>query len=171
MPRPSTPRAFPRACLLLFLGCLPGCLGYRLTQDLPVGIRSLHVEVFTNATPYEEIEYELTRTLEQELRRRGARLAGTGAADATLSGRIVDYLPAAVASEEASGRVITRQVVVTADWSLARTGDDKPLAGQAGQKGSEAFFPSPSGGGEGAARSEAIRELAQAIVDRIYGSW
>jgi outer membrane lipopolysaccharide assembly protein LptE/RlpB len=151
--------------------CLSGCLGYRFTQDLPEGVRSVHVALFANATPYADLEYDLRRETERELRRRGVRLALTGEADAALSGAITDYLPAAAVSVESSGRVRTRQVTLTVDWSLARPGDPAPLQSATGQKGSEVFQVGSTNGGEAAARGEAIRELAQAIVDRILGAW
>lgn len=159
------------ACLAAPLALLTGCCGYRFSQDLPEGIATLHVEAFANATPYAELEFELTRVLEQELRRRGARLTGPGTADAILSGAITDYLPAAAVSVETSGRVLTRQVVVTVDWTLAPRGGGAPRAGAHGARGTEIFTPSSTGGGEGTARREAMRELAQAIADRVYGSW
>jgi hypothetical protein len=72
---------------------------------------------------------------------------------------------------ESSGRVLTRQVVVTVDWTLARGDGGPPLAAVRGARGTEIFTPSSTGGGEGTARREAMRELAQSIADRVYGSW
>ncbi len=157
--------------LVLAASGLSGCLGYRFTQDLPEGVRSVHVALFGNATPYADLEYDLRRETERELRRRGVRLAPEAEADAALSGAITDYLPAAAVSVESSGRVRTRQVTLTVDWALARPGDPAPLQSATGQKGSEVFQVGATNGGEAGARDEAIRELAQAIADRILGAW
>ncbi|MBI4231047.1 MAG: hypothetical protein HY608_09465 [Planctomycetes bacterium] len=153
----------------LAVASLSGCLGYRFTQDLPEGVRSVHVALFANATPYADLEYDLRRETEREMRRRGVPLAPPERADATLRGAITDYLPAAAVSVESSGQVRTRQVTLTVDWTLARPDDPAPLQAATGQKGSETFQAGASG--EATARAEAIRELAQAIVDRILGEW
>ena len=68
-----------------------GC-GYSLRSSLPPGIKTIHVPVLENRTQEPGIEDFITQALTQAVVTSGrVRMTGAAAADAILSGQIVEY--------------------------------------------------------------------------------
>ena len=149
---------------------LSGCGGYHMGSLVPSDIRTVHVEVFDNATFRRELELGLTEAVQQEIRRRThLRMADRATADSVLTGEIVDFRQ----RTEARGvedEILTQDVTVFVDirWTDRRTG--RVLAEAAGLKRPVRLLCPRSETVRGGA-FESFRFLAEIIVDQMEGGW
>lgn len=146
-----------------------GC-GYHGGSLLPSGVRTVHVEMFDNATYRHELELELTEAVQQEIRRRGhLRMADKEVADSVLTGEIVDFhqrTEAKGADDEILSQDVT--VFVNMRWTDRRTG--RVLAKVSRLSRPVRAFSS-RGETTSSAASESFRFLAEIIVDHMEGGW
>ena len=128
-------RVRPGALLALaaFAGTVFGALncGYSLVgrgSTLPPGVRVIRFQTFANETSRVGVEQRVSREVARELATRGRFevTAGSGPADADLSGAVTQFDLYAVAYDEA-GRAKEYQVAVTARVTLKELPADKVL--------------------------------------------
>lgn len=153
----------PRLVWLPLLA-LSAC-GYQTGSLLPEEVRRVAVDVATNDTFYREIEFDLTRELNAEIRHRSAwTVARRDHADALLSCRILSVgRPTLVESRR--DLVSEQAVIVTAEVSL-----DDLHSGHTLQRfvlANRAEFVVERGETLQTAFAEALKDLAEDIVNRL----
>jgi hypothetical protein len=138
-----------------------GC-GYSTRSLIADDHRTVHVAILENRTFRRDVEFALTRSIQDEiLSRTDLRLAGRDDADLRLEGEIVDFIER-VLSADRQDRVFESSVQVTVRFRLIdqRTGaelrrftltDSAPFVAALGQD-------------ERTARGEAFADLAEHLV-------
>ncbi len=112
-----------RTLLVLFLCLLTAC-GYQFAGpgQLPGGVQTIAVEVFTNRSAESGLETTLTNAVIDEMtRRRQDLVVGPKEADAVLSGTI-DRLSTATLSRGGTLTAVERRVIMTASFVLKDRG-------------------------------------------------
>lgn len=118
------------AAALLALGSvLLGACGYALVgrgSNIPEDIRAVYLAAFENRTPRPQVEQFLTRSLADELVKRGrfSLVNGEADADARLSGTVVGFGVTPVAFDP-DGRATEYEISITASVELRRLDDDE----------------------------------------------
>ena len=158
-----------RTVLLLTLLGLTGCL-YQVGSLIPADVKTIHVEMFENATFRRELEIALTEAVQREIRRRThLRLTAKDNADTILTGEVVDFR-GRTEVKDVEDDVFSQDVTVYVNmkWVDRRTG--RVLA-----KGTRLNRPvrifTTRGDTVAAAAVESFRYLAETIVDRMEGGW
>lgn len=150
---------------LLGLGCT-----YSAQFRAPEGIQTIAVEIFQNRTLYTEVEYDLHRALRREIRMKTPLTLGSPlAADAVLTGQIIDYrryvLRESQTDQPTEYRVV---IVVSYDLTNRRTGG---VIASSKRLRRGADYQLRQGQVERQAREEAIRELARNLVQHAFRQW
>ena len=162
-----------RRLALLLAALLPGlsgCGGYHTLTDTPGRIRSTSVEAFQNRTLYTGLEFDLQEALVKELQAKsGIAVLSAGVADAVLEGRIVDF-SRSVLKQDAQGRDVEFQIVLTAEFSLKERRTGKLLFDRRSVNASGTFLLI-HGETETNARARAMSKLAEKIVSVILYRW
>jgi len=169
-------RSMRRVFTLLGLLGLPlafltmsGC-GYHMGSLVSGDVRTVHVQVFDNATFRRGLELQLTEAVLKEIRRRShLRIADRAEADSILTGEIVDFR-GRVETRDVEDEVFSEDVTVYVNfkWSDRRTG--RLLAEGVNLKRPVRLFVT-RGDTLPAATSESFRRLAELIVDRMEEGW
>ncbi|MEE9395075.1 MAG: LPS assembly lipoprotein LptE [Planctomycetota bacterium] len=155
-------RSYFSALLILVVGSTVGC-GYSSKSLLPAGATSIAIEIFENDTFYREIEFDLTREIASEFRRRTHySIASRSRADLIMTGRIVDVRrPTLVESDNdfvsEQGVIVSAEVVLTDP----RTG----LIVETFRASRRTEFVVERGENLNSAFAEVVEELAERIVD------
>jgi curli biogenesis system outer membrane secretion channel CsgG len=172
---PTSGRSAARAAafvapLLLLAGCL---YGFRGGGGFPDHIRTIFIAPFENRTSQFDVEAELARRLTENLPRAlGVRLAGEGAADAVVRGRITGYSD--VAQSYAPGQpgsvdVFQHQVQITIVVEVVDVRNNEILWDSQGLTGRGEYRPDSQN--DQVARLKAIESLIQQIVDGAQSQW
>ncbi len=152
-----------RGCSLLAVLCVLGC-GYSTGYRLPAGVFKVAVPIFENQTfPLRrEIEYDLTRSLRQELElRTDAILVPAAQADAVLEGTILSF-EESVLTEGRLDTVQESSVFMRVRIRFVRSRDGSVLLDRI--VSDQASFSQLRGETLDDARNEAINEIAERIV-------
>ena len=172
---PRTSGTWLRASALLVLTAVTGCnYGFRGGGGLPDHIRTIYIAPFENQTDKPELDPQIFRALNDQLPRAlGLRLAGEQSADLVVSGKIMRYDD--VASNYRAGQqssainVELQQVSISLAIQLLDVRDNlvrwesSSLVGRGEYK--------PSGGTDEPARTTAIKQIIQQIVDGAQSQW
>ena len=149
------------ACAL----CLTGC-GYRASSLITPDVTSVHVRMFDNRTFRHEIEVALTEAIKDEVARRTPlKIRGAATADSELSGTITK-VTSSVTSYDQKDRVFSQSLTVTVAFEWRRRGDGRVLARASGLSTS-ADVVALRNETQGTATSEAFRDLAELVVERM----
>lgn len=148
----------------LAFALLSGC-GYRSGSLMPEGVQRVAVDVFGNETFYREIEFTLTREIQEELRHRTTlQLVTRDRADAVLTGRIIDVQRPTLI--ETNDDLVSEQgVIVTVAASLVSMRDGRVIMETIQRNRSE--FVVERGETLESAFDEALFDLAELIVNRM----
>ncbi|NJD11474.1 MAG: DUF4136 domain-containing protein [Gemmatimonadetes bacterium] len=173
---PRISGSWARASVLLLSASLSGCIyGFRGGGGLPDHIRTIYIAPFENQTDKPELDPQIFRALNEQLPRAlGLRLAGEQNADLVVTGKIVRYDD--VASNYRPGQQNTnsinvelQQVSISLAIQLVDVRDNlvrwesSSLVGRGEYK--------PSGGTDEAARTVAIKQIIQQVVDGAQSQW
>ena len=164
-------------CLML-LGFFPGCR-WSTRSGLPDHIRSVSVPMFGNTTQEYGLETALTAALRRAVNQDPRiRLANPGAADAELTGRIVEVQRRSV-RDNRDDRPATMQLTLHAEFSFYDDREGRWLidgavidsSQTASAKGLYHVDRDPRKTPEDAAIAGAIESLAGEIIRRSLGMW
>ena len=149
---------------------LTGCWGYHTLADTPGRIRSVAVEAFQNRTLYTGLEFELKEALVKEIQAKSAlAVVPPGVADAVLEGRVVDF-SRSVLKQDAEGRDVEFQILLSAEFSLKERRTGRMLYSQEPVNVSKSFLLI-KGETEATARERGMSKLAEKIVNVILLHW
>lgn len=163
----STRGAMLAAAALLILA---GCAGYRSGTLFPAGARRIAVPIFENDTFFRQIEFDLTRSVCDELRSRpGIHVVQEGEeADIVLEGKItrVDQRVLAItkresASESSATTSVTCRVVNARTGDVLKEFDERQRID----------FALATGEDLNTAQRQAFYELARRIVFQLEADW
>jgi len=155
-----------KTCLcLLSAFALTGC-GYRMGSLVSPDLKSVHVRMFDNRGFRHEIEVALTQAVKDEIARRThLSLKNAAAAETVLSGTITN-VQSSVTSYDARDDVFSQSLTVTIAFEWRRKGDGRILARASGLSiAAEAIALREET--QGTATTEAFRDLAELIVERM----
>ncbi len=163
-------RAGGAAILLALVG---GCLGYRVGNTLPPGVRSIYVPAFDNKCDEPDADTECSRAAIQEFQKDGNLwIRPEDQADATLLVTLVDYSLDPLRFDKDTGKSANEyRVTITAHCILQRktTGkimSDKKIRGDTTFQFDGDLTPARS-----RALPLAAQDLAEKIVDSIVSYW
>ena len=144
---------------------LAGC-GYRASKLMPPDVRSVHIDMFDNATFRHEIEVPLTESVKNEVvRMTDLELKPLGAADSVLNGTIT-RVQASVAAYDARDRIFTQDVTVHVRFEWRRTGNGATIVGPTTVAATGRLI-APEGDSQFTATAEAFRDVSQLIVQQM----
>lgn len=154
------------------LAAFTGCAGYRSDSLFPAGARRIAVPIFGNKTYFRQIEFQLTKSVHEEIRSRpGIHLVDAADADIVLEGEITDVDQSVLAITRSSEG--TRLNESSATTRVNCTVKD----GRTGQvirrfsKDERVDFALATGEGLQTAQREAFYELARKIVFELEADW
>lgn len=160
-------RTVPAYAALLLAGC-----GYTAKSRLPEGLSTVAVPVFRNQTFQKDIDLELAQELRKEIRAKtNLKVVDLKdrAAQSVLEGEILDFQLSKL-KEDREDEVIEYGVSLIVDVALRDLRTDKVLY-SAKKLSRRAEFLVNRGEAIGAARQEAVRELAREIVSHVLNRW
>ncbi len=176
----SSPRAQRLAGLgggllmVLALGFLNGCAGYRLGTTLPPHIRTVHVPLAENQTREPDLESAVTRAVLQAFQQDGTlRLQDAGTADTTLllTIQLFRWEPVIYGREDrATADEYRLRIGVEARFIDHRDGSVRLDAALLG----EATFPATTADVTSALREAiepAAQDLAREVVNAVISAW
>lgn len=149
---------------------LAGC-GYSVGPIVSGEGRSIAVPLFTNTTWRRELERDLTRAVQQEIRSRtGFSLTDEGSGpDLVLSGKIVD-VSEHVLSERSRGRIRESSVIFTVIVTVTDTRSGEAVVDKVRLIERQSFVPA-KGESLRTAETAAMRTLAERIVYTLETEW
>ena len=124
--------------LLVFCGCTE-LTGYSNESLFPQDVASVCLEMFDNQTFRRNVEYELSDALAKRIEADTPYkiISSKDRADSVISGRIVTINELALSHERETGRVLERELELTAvvNWKNLKTGelliDNRPVSASA----------------------------------------
>jgi hypothetical protein len=148
--------------------------GYSLVgrgSTLPPGVRVIRFQTFANETSRVGVEQRVSREVARELATRGRFevTAGSGPADADLSGAVTQFDLYAVAYDEA-GRAKEYQVAVTARVTLKELPADKVLWENPAYTFRESYTLPTSAASYADRENEAIDRVAERFAASLVSS-
>ena len=144
---------------------LTGC-GYRASTLMPSDVRSVHIDMFDNATFRHEIEIPLTESVKNEVvRLTDLEIKPRADADSVLKGTITRVI-ASVAAYNDRDQIFTQDVTVYVRFEWRRTGTDELIAGSSSVAATGKLI-APEGDSQFTATAEAFRDVAQLIVQQM----
>jgi len=173
--------AFPRtsgrwalASALLVLVALAGCnYGFRGGGGLPEHIRTIYIAPFENQTDKPELDPQINRALNERLPRAlGLRPAGEQNADLVVTGRIVRYDDVASnyrAGQQSAIDVEQQQVSISLSIQMLDVKDNLIRFESTSLVGRGEYRPNTQS--DEVARTTAIQQIVQQIVDGAQSQW
>jgi hypothetical protein len=164
------------ACLAVLLAVLTGCAGakgWKAGSTLPTKYRSIAVPIFQNSTYDRQIGYQLTEALQKRLQQVSPyAIAGEGAADTMLRGKIVKVDIRQISQSLGTGLSEEMGYTVTVDWEWVDMRTGKPIAAQNGFASSGMVVASrPQAEPLDLAKYGAVQRLAEDIVANMQADW
>jgi hypothetical protein len=163
-----------RVCAVLLLASLSaGCMGYRIGNTPPGGIRSVHVPTFKNQTGEPLIESDATRAVIEAIQTDGSlKVMGAEHADSRLDVTLTSLVLEPVVYERSDAKVPEEyRLRIKAKVSLANLRTGKEIL-QRSVKGEKLFKP---GGDLTTAKRtsmpKAAKDLAHQIVRAVVENW
>ena len=150
---------------ILWLAALATSCGYSTRSLMPAGAEKVAVDIFGNETFYREIEFQLTREINEELNHRSSlKVTRRRSADAVLTGRITK-VDRATLVETRDDEVSEQAVIVHAEVALRSLKSDEVLASFVVSNRAE--FIVERGESLQSAFDEALKDLAEDIVNEL----
>jgi hypothetical protein len=164
------------ACLAVLLAVLTGCAGakgWKAGSTLPTKYRSIAVPIFQNSTYDRQIGYQLTEALQKRLQQVSPyAIAGEGAADTMLRGKIVKVDIFQISQSLGTGLSEEMGYTLTVDWEWVDMRTGKPIAAQNGFASSGMVVASrPQAEPLDLAKYGAVQRLAEDIVANMQADW
>jgi hypothetical protein len=165
-------RALHLAVIALLTGCA-GAKGWKAGSTLPDKYRSVSVPIFQNSTYDRQIGYQLTEALQKRLQQVSPyAIAGEGAADTMLRGKIVKVDIRQISQSLGTGLSEEMGYTVTVDWEWVDMRTGKPIAAQNGFASSGMVVASrPQAEPLDLAKYGAVQRLAEDIVANMQADW
>jgi len=159
--------------LLLVLGSLPGCVGYRLGSTLPPDIKTLYIRLFANKCHEPLLEIDATNATIAEFQKDGTlRLAPLGEADVVLEASLnaLTLTPLRYSTVDKSKPNEYRMTLhVTFTLRRART---REIVNEGSVIGESTFvFLGNIHSSRRAATPDAAEDLARRIVEKVVETW
>ncbi len=160
------------AVVLVSATLMAGCFGYSTEPLHRTDVRTVVVPVFASKEFRRQIELELTRAVVQVLETRTPYkvVQDRGRADSELRGEVLDLAAPVVAEDLDSDAPIDVQVTLTCwfEWKDLRTGE--VLAREAHLSAHGTYSPAIRET-QDSATAEAVRDLAERIVEAMESDW
>ena len=158
--------------LLTLCGCA-GAKGWKAGSTLPTKYRSIAVPIFQNGSYDRQIGYQLTEALQKRLQQVSPyAIAGEGAADTMLRGKIVKVDIRQISQSLGTGLSEEMGYTLTVDWEWVDMRTGKPIAAQNGFASSGMVVASrPQAEPLDLAKYGAVQRLAEDIVANMQADW
>ncbi|HET6762894.1 MAG TPA: LPS assembly lipoprotein LptE [Longimicrobiaceae bacterium] len=153
---------------------LTGCIYHFTGGGLPSHVRTVFIEQFENDTPYGTLPTDAQRELQESLRRNlGLRLASRENADAVLRGHIRDYREVQAnvrPGQEGRIDVNLSEVQIVFDAEIYDVKQDRSLWRGSSVNAIGQYNPARNETVD-VARSKAIHEMAQKVIEGAQSQW
>lgn len=174
LPRSGFRAGLERVGLLVLLA-VPACnYGFRGGGGFPASIETIYIEPFENQTVHFELQDQVHRRLLEDLPRSlGVQPAGVETADAIVRGRITRYDDVARNYRDGTAgaptQVLEHEVVITLSVQIIDVARNLVLWESNGVTGRGTYLLASESDLD--AREEAIRMLAQSVIDGAQSQW
>ena len=159
--------------ILLFLGCLAGCTGYRLGSTLPPDVKKIYVPIFANKSREPLIENDATAATIAELQKDGTlKVVNAESADVILECTLtsVSLNPLRYDSTDVT-KPNEYRMTLAASFTLKRVRNQEILC-EASVIGESTFsFFGNLVSAKQAALPKASEDLAKRIVEKAIEAW
>jgi len=167
-----------RTLLLLLTASLASCAadprtGYSSTSTWRSEFTTIAVPIFENHSWWRDVEFDLTDALIKEIEARTPyKVVPASRADTELSGHVRRVTLDQLSRSRFTGLGEEVMMTVTIDFEWRDVRRDRLLVGRREFTGNGLFVPSaPTGERVETARSAAVQQLAQDIVDELQAEW
>ncbi len=154
-----------------------GCNGYTHGFSMPPGaenVKTVAIEIFKNKTLYQDIEFEFTSALQNEIcAKTHLTIAPRGEADAVITGAIESYHKEILRSS-GTDEVRRYAVVLTVSYQFTRLparGEPARVISSSDKIERSEEYEVMSNITETTTRARAIRRIAREVVSHIFEKW
>ena len=154
--------------ILIFV-LISGC-GYSTKSLISRNISSIYIPVFENKTFRRSLEFELTKTVKDEIMTKtNLRIVQKDSADTILYGTI-NNVTESVLTQNNRDNIVESRVAIYVDIKLVDRRTDRVLMSENGLRKSAEFIVQ-RGENVASAGNEALVSLAETIVDHLEEKW
>ncbi|MEP7012815.1 MAG: LPS assembly lipoprotein LptE [Acidobacteriota bacterium] len=151
---------------------LSGC-GYALVgraSNLPPSIKSVYLQPFTNRTPRQQVEQELTRSIADELvtRQRFSLASAAAGADAQIEGNVIGFGVTPVTFDQ-NGRATAYEISIAAEVKFKNLADNKVIWSNDRYTFKESYPLDASSANYIDREDEAIQKAAKRFAEAMVG--